>query len=168
MACTGADDPDPRSAIDALIESTEPTPIVFDPNDPPQLAGRTVNPATIDAGECFNEYLFRDASDFVQQITTIVGCEGPHDREAYFRAEFPGGETAAYPLENELERWADLTCLDEFESFVGLEYVLSSLEIGTVVPTFDGWTDDGDRAVVCYVFPDGGGRLLASVEDSSI
>ena len=167
-ACSGGDGDDDADTVDQLIDSVEPTAIVFDPNDPPQLAGTSTNPSLIEAGECFNEYLFRDRSDFVQQVTTIVGCEGPHDREAYFRTEFPGGETASYPLGDDLERWADTTCLDEFEDFVGLEYVLSRLEIGAIVPTFEGWTDDGDRAVICYVFPDEGGRLLASVRGSGI
>ena len=97
-----------------------------------------------------------------------MSCNGPHDREAYFRTEFPGGENARYPIDDELERWADTTCLDEFEGFVGLDYVLSALEIGAVVPTFEAWTDEGDRAVICYVFPDQGGRLLDSVRNSGI
>lgn len=154
--------------LTALIESAEPTAIVFDQSNPPQLAGVSIDPRKIEAGQCFNEYLFRDASDFVQNVTSIVGCSGPHDHEAYFRTEYPGGEAATYPIDDELERWADARCLEEFEAFVGLEYVLSALEIGAIVPTFEAWTADQDRAVVCYVFPDEGGRLLAPVGDSGI
>lgn len=155
------------SDVSTLIEAVTPTAVVFDPNDPDFISGLSVDPSELDAGDCFNEYLYRDGSDFLQQVTSIVACNGPHDREAYFRTEYPGGENATYPIDNELERWADITCLEHFEDFVGLDYVLSALEIGAVVPTFEGWTD-GDRAVVCYLFPDQGGRLLDSVRNSGI
>lgn len=167
-ACTSSPDAPVTSPIDDLIVEAVPTALVFDSTDSLQLAGVSTNPARIEFGQCFNEYLFRDQADFVQQVTTVVGCDGPHDREAYFTREYPGGEHASFPLDDELERWADRVCLDEFESFVGLEYVLSALEIGAIVPTFEGWTDDADRNVICYVFPDQGGRLLASVAGSGI
>ena len=167
-ACSGGSDDARSSAIDELIDTAEPTTVVFDSSDSVQLAGTTINPSKIQEGQCFNEYLFRDRSDFVQQVWTIVTCNGPHDHEAFFRTEFPAGENASYPLDDELERWADVTCLDEFQDFVGLEYVLSELEIGAIVPTFERWTDDGDRAVICHVFPDQGGRLLDSVRNSGI
>lgn len=164
-ACSSGEEP--VDALVDLIDSTEPTPIVFDPSDPPTLAGVSTDPSLIDSGDCFNEYIFRDATEFLQQVTTIVSCGGPHDREAYFRTEFPAGAEAGFPLDDELERWADNACLDEFEDFVGLEYVLSTLEIGAIVPTFESW-GEGDRAVICYVFPDEGGRLLAPMRNSEI
>jgi len=167
-ACSDAAGPEETSAIDELIVQADPTALVFDASDPPNLAGVSTNPALIESGQCFNEYLFRDQADFVQQVTSVVGCDGPHDREAYFAVEYPASEIDAYPLDEELERWAESVCLDEFEAFVGLEYVLSALEIGTIVPTFEAWTDDDDRNVICYLFPDQGGRLLASVADSGI
>lgn len=166
-ACSGSE----GEAVDAsanLIDDAEPTVGVFDSGDSITLAGTSTDPSAIKAGECFNEYQYYDRSDFVQQIWTIVGCRGPHDSEAYFRTDFPAGETASYPLIDDLERWADTTCLDEFEGFVGLDYVLSELEIGAIVPTFENWTDAGDRAVICYLFPDQGGRLLDSVRNSGI
>jgi len=165
--CSNGDDTELVDLTD-LIEPAEPTAIVFDQSNPPQLAGVSIDAREIEAGQCFNQYQFRDASDFVQNVTSIVGCNGPHDHEAYFRTEFPAGETATYPLDDELERWADARCLEEFEAFVGLEYVLSALEIGAIVPTFEDWTADEERAVVCYVFPDEGGRLLAPVRNSGI
>lgn len=166
-ACSGSDEAPDDNALDGFIEVAFPTAVVFDPTDSPQIAGTSINPSKLEAGDCFNEYLYRDGSDFVQQVTSVVACDGPHDREAYFDTEFPGGENASYPLDDELERWADTTCLDEFEDFIGLDYVLSALEIGAVVPTFERWTDQ-DRAVICYVFPDQGGRLLASVRGAGI
>lgn len=166
-SCTSGSDGTNTSRVDALIVEAEPTASTFDPSDPAQLAGTSTDPSRIDVGECFNEYVFRDQADFLQEVTTIVGCDGPHDREAYFRTEYPAGEIESYPLDDILRRWAEAACLEEFEAFVGLEYVLSELEIGAIVPTFEGWTD-GDRTVICYVFPDQGGRLRGPVEGSGI
>jgi len=52
--------------------------------------------------------------------------------------------------------------LEEFEDFVGREYVLSVLEIGAIVPSFDSWTEEDDRKIICFVFPDEAGRRLKS------
>lgn len=169
-ACAASDDPEDTTPTidDLIVEAEDDASRVFDSSDSSNLAGVSTNPSDIEAGQCFNEYLFRDQSDFLQQVTTVVGCEGPHDREAYFVREYPSGESDAYPLDDELERWAESMCLDEFETFIGLEYVLSALELGVIVPTFERWTDDADRNVICYVYPDAGGRLLASVKDTGI
>jgi len=168
-ACSGSASDDQISTGEGIIVDAEPTAETFDASDPDQLAGVSVSPSAIDQGDCFNEYVYRDQADFLQQITTIVGCNGPHDREAYFQTQFPGDEDAPAPSEEELRQWADNACLEEFERFVGLEYVLSQLEIGAIVPSFETWTDDGDRNVTCFVFPDEAGRRLrTSVRNSGL
>jgi len=152
-----------------IIVAAVPTPETFDASDPDQLAGVSTVPSDIEAGDCFNEYVYRDRSDFLQQITTLVGCDGPHDREAYLVTEYPADPDDAAPTEDVLRRWAQLACLEEFEDFVGLEYVLSKLEIGAIVPTFETWTDEGDRNVICFVYPDQDNRRLrSSVANSGI
>ncbi len=167
-ACTGDSDGDNTDATSIIVEA-EPTPETFDASDPEQLAGVSTNPSQIRAGDCFNEYVYRDRSDFLQQITTLVGCDGPHDREAYFLTEYPAGEGEPAPPDETLRRWADSACLEEFEDFVGLEYVLSQLEIGAIVPTFETWNEDDDRNVICFVYPDEPGRRLReSVANSGL
>ncbi len=167
-ACSGSDGDDTTDGSIIIVEA-EPTPDTFDASDPDLLSGVATNPSLIEEGDCFNEYVYRDQADFLQQITTLVGCDGPHDREAYFRTEYPGDEDDPAPPEETLRRWAESECLDEFEAFVGLEYVLSKLEIGAIVPTFESWTDAGDRSVICYVFPDEANqRLRTSVANSGL
>lgn len=168
-ACTASDGGGTSSASETIIVDAEPTSETFDASDPEQLAGVSTSPSSIDAGDCFNEYVYRDRADFLQQVTTLVGCDGPHDREAYFRTEYPADEDDPLPPEETLQRWANSACLDEFEDFVGLEYVLSALEIGAIVPTFESWTNGGDRNVICYVYPDEPGqRLRTSVANSGL
>ena len=168
-SCSGSSASDETSEGSTIIVEAEPTPETFDASDPDLLSGVATSPSLIEEGDCFNEYVYRDQADFLQQITTLVGCTGPHDREAYFRTEYPSDEGDPAPPEETLRRWAERECLDEFEAFVGLEYVLSKLEIGAIVPTFESWTDDGDRAVICFVFPDEPGRRLrTSVANSKL
>ena len=158
-ACSGSAGNEETSGSLIIVEA-EPTPETFDASDPEQLSGVSTNPSNIEAGDCFNDYVYRDRADFLQQITTLVGCDGPHDREAYFVAQYPADDDAPVPPEETLRRWAEAACLEEFESFVGLEYVLSQLEIGVIVPSFETWTDKGDRNVICFVFPDEEDRRL--------
>lgn len=168
-ACSSTESADDAAASEAIIVEAEPTPEAFDASDPEQLAGVSINPSAIEAGDCFNEYRYRDRAGFPQQITTIVGCDGPHDREAYHLTQYPADDDDPAPPEETLRRWAQSACLDEFEAFVGLEYVLSALEIGVVIPTFESWTDDGDRNVICFVYPDEAGRRLrTSVANSGL
>lgn len=167
-ACSSGDE----EVVDAdagIIVDAEPTPDTFDASDPEQLAGVSTSPSKIESGDCFNEYIYRDRADFLQQITTLVGCDGPHDREAYLVEQYPGSDDAPAPPEETLRRWAESACLEEFEAFVGLEYVLSALEIGAIVPSFETWTDEADRNVICFVFPDEAGRRLrTSVANSGL
>lgn len=158
-----------ESSNDLIIVEAEPTPETFDASDPEQLSGVSTNPSNLRAGDCFNDYVYRDSAEFLQQITTLVGCDGPHDREAYFLTEYPADEGAPVPPEETLRRWAEAACLDEFEAFVGLEYVLSKLEIGVIVPSFETWTEQDDRNVICFVFPDEEDRRLrTSVANSGL
>jgi len=160
-ACSGGSEESATDPLDLIVEA-EPTPEAFDASDPEQLAGVSTDPGNIQTGDCFNEYLYRDRADFLQQVTTLVGCDGPHDREAYFETEYPADEGAPLPPEDNLRRWAESACLEEFEDFVGREYVLSVLEIGAIVPSFDSWTEEDDRKIICFVFPDEAGRRLKS------
>lgn len=164
-ACSGGENTEDGSG---LIIKAEPTTYVFDHRTSENLAGRSTDPLKIQVGDCFNEYLYRDRTDFLQQITTVVDCDTPHDREAYAKTSYPAAEDTKYPTEDELSRWADDYCLDHFEDFIGMEYVLSLLDIGTLTPSFEDWTLDGNRTIICYVFPDEGGRLTESVANSEI
>jgi len=168
-SCSSGSEPAETTEIEDIIVEAEPTPEAFDASDPEQLAGVSTNPSNIVAGDCFNHYRYRDRADFLQQITTLVNCDGPHDREAYFLTEYPAEEGDPAPPEETLRRWAEAACLEEFEGFVGLDYVLSALEIGVIIPSFESWTDESDRNVICFVFPDEPGRRLrTSVANSGL
>lgn len=150
-----------------IIDQSEPTPI-FDHNATSLLSGISIDPLELEPGDCFNHYVYRDAADFLQQVTSIINCDEPHHREVYYKTAYPSPVGEPYPREEILKQWAEQRCLDEFEDFVGIEYVLSLLDLGVSIPTFSNWTDNDDRTVICFVFPDKGGRLTASAEGSGI
>lgn len=126
-----------------------------------RLEGTTTQPGQLEPGDCFNEYRYRDRAEVLQQITTIVECSRPHDKEVYFNVEHPAPDGAPFRGREEISQFARDKCLDAFEEFVGEEYVLSQLEIGFFQPSYETWiSTDNDRSVSCYVHPYEEGRQL--------
>lgn len=125
------------------------------------LEGTTINPLDLEPGDCFNEYRYRDRANVLQQITTTVDCDRPHDKEMYHVAVHPAAEDAPYRGKDELDRFARDECLDMFEEFVGEEYVLSQLEIGIFQPSYETWiSEERDRDIGCYIYPYAADRRL--------
>lgn len=115
----------------------------------------------LEVGDCFNERI-RSEDDVEIETIVKVPCEDPHDNEVYDEQTFPQEPDTAYPGNSELTEFGDDRCLDAFEGFVGISYVLSVLEIGTVVPTLDSWVE-GDRDLTCLLFDPNGDKLTRSM-----
>ncbi|MCJ7725553.1 MAG: septum formation family protein [Acidimicrobiia bacterium] len=119
---------------------------------------------SIGPGDCWNdpETLLSDS-----EITDVpqVPCEEPHDNEVFSVIEVPGGRDAAFPGEFELELVSFEGCMRDFESYFGVPYEESPLEIYTLFPTQLSWTD-GDRGVVCSAYPLDGMAMTGSHRDS--
>lgn len=131
-----------------------------------RLEGTTTQPDRLETGDCFNEYRYRDRAEVLQQITTIVDCSRPHDKEVYFAAEHPAPDGAPFRGREEISQFARDECLDAFEDFVGEEYVLSQLEIGFFQPSYETWISAAnERSVTCYVHPYEAGRQLQGSMD---
>jgi hypothetical protein len=62
---------------------------------------------------------------------------------------------AAYPGEGPLEDEAKRVCVDEFASYVGVDYADSSLFFTYLVPSVRSWQEDDDRDVVCLAMRSG-------------
>lgn len=165
-ACTSEPEEETQQTVD-IIDETDPTP-VFDHTETPRMSGVSIEAHKIKPGDCFNHYIYRDANEFLQQVTSVIDCNEPHHREAYYQTDYPSPKGEPYPREEILKEWAVERCLDEFEDFVGNEYVLSLLELGVTVPEFANWVEDNDRKIICFVYPDKGGRLMASAKGSGI
>jgi len=147
------------------VEPEVPLPVV---ESQETLTGRIVNPYDLEAGQCFNEYLTSLEGSELLEITTVVDCAGPHDGEIYHQVMHPAAAYAEYIGAAEMEAWAQIRCYREFRMFVGSEYELSELEIGTLYPSQESWNhpEAQHREVTCYVYAWEGGQLLGSMRNS--
>lgn len=96
-------------------------------------------------GDCFNDDA--GAGEVVFDVP-VVPCSEPHDNEIFFEfsmtdAVFPGNDAT-------LESSA-LRCLEQFQPFVGSEYLDSELDIFPITPTAESWAE-GDRVVYCALY----------------
>jgi hypothetical protein len=99
----------------------------------------------LQVGDCFNDEA--SAGDVVSEVP-VTPCSEPHDNEIYFEysmteASFPGDDQV---LEISAQR-----CLEEFEGFVGIDYLDSELDLFPITPTRQSWAE-GDRVVYCAVY----------------
>lgn len=99
----------------------------------------------LEVGDCFNDQ--EGAGDVVFDVP-VVPCNEPHDNEIYYEfsmtdAVFPGDDAT---LESSAFR-----CLDEFQAFVGTEYLESDLDLFPITPTAASW-EEGDRVVYCVLY----------------
>jgi hypothetical protein len=65
------------------------------------------------------------------------------------------GDGAAYPGEGPLEDEAERVCVNEFASYVGIDYADSELFFTYLVPSVRSWQEDEDREVVCLAMRNG-------------
>lgn len=112
-------------------------------------------------GDCFNDTSQTLEGDVVFEVP-VVPCSELHDNEIYFEysmtdAVFPGSDAA---LES-----AGLRCVDEFEGFVGVDYLDSELEVFPITPTAQSW-DEGDRVVYCALYALDLSKLTGSMQGS--
>lgn len=118
--------------------------------------------------DCFNEYrLVDDRTGDISDLTTIVDCRRPHDAEIYGQYVHPAGSGEPYPGRTEIERWSAIKCFEGFKSFVGSDYVLSDLEIGSIPPEREDWEIGLYRTTACYVYAPGS-QLSGSMRGSGI
>lgn len=128
--------------------------------------GAIVGEGNIDAfnmrvGDCFdNAYALND------EVSDLPGvpCAEPHDYETYAVFDV---SLDSFPAEEVMAELAYESCLERFDSFVGLDYESSVLEIITMYPTSESWRQD-DREVVCALYDMNEQKLVGSTEGRAI
>jgi hypothetical protein len=109
---------------------------------------------------------------------TATPCSKPHTQEAYARVSYvaAGGDsssspaavaslTSSYPGDDVLTTFAQGACAQRFSSYVGVDYLDSSLYFTYLLPSARSWEQDADRTVICFVTTTGG-KLTSSVKGS--
>ena len=128
-------------------------------------SGAIVGEGTVDAfqvrvGDCF------DDATSLGDVTSLPGvpCSEPHDNEAFAVIKLT---IADYPEGEAMGELAHGSCMQRFESFVGKDYDLSSLDIFTMYPSTESWNQN-DREVVCAVYDMNANKLVSSVKGRAL
>ena len=104
---------------------------------------------SLGVGDCVT-----DESEMTGEVTDvpIIDCAEPHASEVFHSYMIPD---PSLPDQAGIEAIVQEQCLPAFESFIGLAYDSSVLEVNYLSPTPDSW-DAGDRELLCLVYDPSG------------
>jgi Septum formation/Domain of unknown function (DUF4190) len=131
-----------------------PTSPATETSSPPQDAAPTeaveLDVYKLRVGDCFAES--QDTEEEIIYTVPVVPCSEPHSDEVFALVTLPDGD---FPGQDAIYSQAEELCIAEFESFVGLSYRESVLDLWVIAPVEEGWAA-GDREVICNIYdPDG-------------
>jgi Septum formation len=111
----------------------------------------------IAVGDCLSDAVTGDVTE-----VPVTPCDQPHDSEVFFSytmedGPFPGPEGMSAATQEQ--------CLPAFQSFVGRPYEQSALDVTTIEPTSQSWSE-GDRELLCLVI-DPAGPVTGSLEGAN-
>lgn len=109
--------------------------------------GENLPRTRLQVGTCFNAQL-EGGDQFETELVDAVSCSSPHQLEVFHDFQVDGDE---YPGQRALDR-AATGCVPAFETYVGLAYTKSRLELSYYAPTAQSWDVSGDRSITCVVF----------------
>ncbi len=117
----------------------------------------------LEVGDCFNDQtdLALGVEVEIASVET-VDCSEPHDNEIFY--EYSMTETV-FPGNDSVFDAAIDSCIDQFNAFVGIDYLDSDLGVFPITPTFLSW-DNGDRDVYCALFAMDLSKLTGSLRGS--
>ena len=127
-------------------------------------SGVSVSVFTVKPGQCFVS-----PKQVKAQLSSLTRtpCSRPHNQEAYASVPYAttdGSTASAYPGDSLLGQFAQGACAQKFTSYVGTDYLDSSLYFTYLVPSPLSW-ESNDRNILCFVTT-AGQTLTASVKDS--
>jgi hypothetical protein len=93
----------------------------------------------------------------------VVPCKDSHTMETFAIAPYKNGDD--YPGDSEMKSFADVSCLDAFQDYIGVAYPDSSLFYTYLLPSARSWNEGHDRKVVCEITTTGA-PLTDSVKGS--
>lgn len=112
-------------------------------------------------GECFTSEAGTAGRTVELDGVKILPCTDAHDGEVFAVASHPAGKDDPYPGDDAVADFAAAECLEQFPGYTGSTYDDSDLEVASVRPDDDSWTDKDDRAVACVLYKKGE-KLTAS------
>ncbi|GAA1740658.1 septum formation family protein [Aeromicrobium alkaliterrae] len=119
----------------------------------------------VKVGDC---YILPDSSGSsgTSEVDTItaVPCSDPHEAEAYHEVELDSGD---YPGDAEIQAAVEEACAPAFDTFVGLPYEESTLDVYQLFPTQDTWEQLDDRLISCLIYDPANAELTGTLEGAA-
>ena len=109
----------------------------------------------LETGDCFRSSAGTSARAVEIKDVMTVPCAEAHDGEVFAKVTHPAAKDAAYPGEDAVADYASGECLTRFTGYTGATYDDSDLQVATVRPDQDSWTDKDDRDVACVLYQQG-------------
>lgn len=106
-------------------------------------------------GECFTSEAGTSGRTVELDDVTTLPCTDAHDGEVFAVASHPAAKDDPYPGDDAVADFAAAECLEQFPGYTGSTYDDSDLEVASVRPDEDSWTDKDDRAVACVLYQKG-------------
>jgi Septum formation len=106
---------------------------------------------TVTVGQCFAA-----PTSVHKELTSLkrTPCTQPHALEAYARVPYTTQENIAdlaYPSSDTLTKFAQSACAQQFKDYVGIDYLDSNLFFTFLLPSPQGWEQNLDRFVLCFI-----------------
>jgi len=115
------------------------------------------NVFSLKAGDCFNGPLTNPEYSVDVTDVELVSCDEPHQSEVYASFELPD---SIWKSEDYVFEQGAIGCKARFETFVGIEYELSTLDVSINHPSVESWIEMDDRGIRC-ILSDGTGDMKA-------
>lgn len=129
------------------------------------VSGGDLDVMTLQPGDCFDDP--GNDEEVVFQLEAVP-CSEPHDNEVFAVESIAGVFDSDYPGRQALEEHAYAVCSGPvFDSYVGTPYLDSVLDVFTLTPTDDSWSE-GDRDVVCVLYKLDFTKLNEPARDSGL
>lgn len=150
-ACGNGSTSEPNIDVVADVPSPQPTPPPPQPTPPPPqpvttAPGETTSVNNMQIGLCGDAV----SEDFVMDFAVARDCDDTHAFEVIGFLERPEAASDAFPGQIELFASAQLACREPFETYTGVSYASSELDIDAIIPSPGTWAE-GDRTVICLL-----------------
>jgi hypothetical protein len=120
-------------------------------------------PTSLKVGDCVSSST--SANPSLDQLE-VAPCAAPHLAEVLAVLTYPGGATDPYPGADAVGRFADSSCQAAFQTYIGIDFNSSTIDLSSFAPTKDSWPV-GDRQLVCLAGHKDGSTLTGSVRGTA-
>jgi hypothetical protein len=109
----------------------------------------------LQTGDCFRSSAGTSARTVEIKDVATLPCAGAHDGEVFAVVTHPSAKGSPYPGDDSVADFASAECLTRFPAYTGATYDNSDLQVATVRPDRDSWSDKDDRDVACVLYQQG-------------